>query len=161
MRTFMQRFRMARGQALVEFSLVLIPMFLVICGTFDGGRAVLDYNSLAESARQANRLAIVDQDTTAIKNRAIEYASTLGLTTSNVTVCFKTATTTQRDCSQPSQDGCSSNLQIGCLAIVTSTITFNPVTPLISSIFPSISMSSTSIGTIEYVCPTATKATCP
>jgi Flp pilus assembly protein TadG len=161
MRTLIQRSRMARGQALVEFALALIPMLLVIFGTFDGGRAVFDYNSLAESARQANRLAIVDQDTTAIKDRAIEYASSLGLSTSNVTVCFKTATTTQRDCSKPSQDDCSSNLQIGCLAIVTSTTAFKPVTPLISSIFSSISMSSTSIGTIEYVCPTATKVTCP
>jgi len=151
---------MARGQALVEFSLVLLPILLAICGTLDLGRAVFAYNSLSESARQANRLAIVDQSLTDVQNKAVAYAPALGLSTSDVKMCFKTATTTQGDCSS-STDDCPSSLQIGCLAFVTTTTVFHPVTPFISSLFPSISMSSTSIGPIEYVCPTATKLTCP
>ena len=161
MRHLVRRPRMARGQALVEFSLILLPMFLVICGTLDLGRAVFAYNTLSESARQANRLAIVDQSLTDVQNKAVAYAPALGLSTIDVTVCFKTATTTQGDCSHPSTDDCSSSLQIGCLAFVTTTTVFHPVTPFISSLFPSISMSSTSIGPIEYVCPTTTKLTCP
>jgi Flp pilus assembly protein TadG len=161
-----RRLRSARGQGLVEFAFVLPIIVLLILGTIDLGRAVYAYNTLAESARQANRLAIVDQDTTAVQNRAILAAPALNLATANVNVCFKSATTTQVDCSN-STDDCSSDLQIGCLAFVTSNTQFNLVTPGLSGLFnmvfksSTVGMSSTSVGPIEYVCPTASQSTCP
>ncbi|HET7471797.1 MAG TPA: TadE family protein [Candidatus Limnocylindrales bacterium] len=53
------RRRRTRGQALVEFSLVL-PVFLVmLMAVIDVGRAIWAQNSLASAAREAGRYAIV------------------------------------------------------------------------------------------------------
>lgn len=53
------RRRRSRGQALVEFSLVL-PVFLVmLMGVIDVGRAIWAQNSLAAAAREGARFAIV------------------------------------------------------------------------------------------------------
>jgi Flp pilus assembly protein TadG len=166
MHNLIRRLRTARGQGLVEFAFVLPIIVLLIFGTIDLGRAVYAYNTLAESARQANRLAIVDQDTTAVQNRALLAAPALNLATTDVKVCFKSATTAQVDCSN-STDDCSASLEIGCLAFVTSNTQFNLVTPGLSGLFKlfsrssTVPMSSTSVGPIEYVCPTASQPTCP
>lgn len=51
--------RTSRGQALVEFALI-IPIFLsLLMGIADLGRVVWAYNSLASSAREGARFAIV------------------------------------------------------------------------------------------------------
>ncbi len=47
------------GQALVEFSLVSLIFFLLIFGTIDVGRAVWNYNTLAQATREGTRYAIV------------------------------------------------------------------------------------------------------
>lgn len=47
------------GQALVEFSLVSIVFFLLIFGMVDVGRAVWNYNTLAQATREGARYAIV------------------------------------------------------------------------------------------------------
>ncbi len=47
------------GQALVEFSLVSLVFFLLIFGMIDVGRAVWNYNTLAEATREGTRYAIV------------------------------------------------------------------------------------------------------
>jgi Flp pilus assembly protein TadG len=152
----------SRGQALVEFAIVLPVITLVVLGLFDLGRAVFTYNTLAQAARQANRQAIVDQNTDRVKAMAVAAAPTIGLTAGNVTVCFKTEDSLQTNCSSPSTDNCSSSVRvIGCLAIVTATLTYTPITPVISTIWPSFSLTSTSVGPIDYVCPTGTQTTCP
>ena len=151
----------SRGQSLVEFALIIPLILLIVFGILDLGRGVFAYNTLAESARQANRLAIVDQDIARVKAEAVAFAPAIGLSASDVTVCFKTSTTTLRNCSNPSADSCGSSPAIGCLAIVTSSTNFSPITPLLSSILPSVPLSSTSIGPIEYVCPTSTNSSCP
>lgn len=48
-----------RGQALVEFSLVSIVFFLLVFGMVDVGRAVWNYNTLAQATREGARYAIV------------------------------------------------------------------------------------------------------
>lgn len=152
--------RRQRGQSLVEFALVIPLILVMLFGILDLGRAVFAFNTLAESARQAARLAIVDQDVARITDEAIAYAPALGLSADNIEVCFKTESSAQRDCLS-STDDCSSRLKIGCLAIVTSATTFTPITPIISALVPPIELQSTSISPIDYVCPTATKSTCP
>jgi Flp pilus assembly protein TadG len=154
--------RKARGQTLVEFAIVLPAIVLVVLGLFDLGRAVFTYNTLSQAARQANRTAIVDQDSDRVKAMAISAASTLSLSSSNVTVCFKTQDTTQTNCSSPATDNCPSATRvIGCLAIVTVSVSYAPITPVISALWPSIPLSSTSVGRIDYVCPSGTQTTCP
>ena len=48
-----------RGQALVEFALLLPLMLLIITGLFDVARAVWQENTLAYAAREGTRYAIV------------------------------------------------------------------------------------------------------
>lgn len=48
-----------RGQALVEFSLVLIPFVLIIMGIFDLGRGIYMMNGTAEAAREIARVTSV------------------------------------------------------------------------------------------------------
>ena len=47
------------GQALVEFALVGIALMLIIFGMIDVGRAVWNYNTLAQATREGTRYAIV------------------------------------------------------------------------------------------------------
>jgi Flp pilus assembly protein TadG len=151
--------RRQRGQSLVEFALVLPLIVLLIFGVLDAGRAIFVYNSLSQAARQANRTAIVDQDADRVRARAIYHAQAVGLTASDVDVCFKQPLTDQRDCSS-AVDVCSP-MRPGCLAIVTTNYTFQAVTPLIGSIVGDIRLSSTSIGPVEYICPNPQKSVCP
>ena len=48
-----------RGQSLVEFALLMPIMLLIITGLFDVARAVWQENTLAYSAREGTRFAIV------------------------------------------------------------------------------------------------------
>ncbi len=48
-----------RGQALVEFALVAIVFFIFVFGMVDAGRAVWNYNTLAQATREGTRYAIV------------------------------------------------------------------------------------------------------
>jgi Flp pilus assembly protein TadG len=152
--------RGARGQALVEFAITIPIIVVIVLGLLDLGRAVFAYNTLAQSARQASRTAMVDQDVSRVQAVAISTAVTLGLTSSNVRVCFKDAFTPAVDCSDPSLQPCNP-LRIGCLAIVDTQLAFTPITPVISVFWSSIPLSSTSIEPIEYLCPYGTQLTCP
>ena len=51
--------RREHGQALVEFSLVAIVFFILVFGMIDVGRAVWNYNTLAQATREGTRYAIV------------------------------------------------------------------------------------------------------
>lgn len=150
----------AAGQSVVEFAMVIPMIMLLILGALDLGRAVYTYNTLAQAAREGNRVAIVNQATTDVRSRAIASAASLGLSSSNVDVCFKTSATSQRNCASPSTDDCPQpSRSIGCLAIVTARVTYQPMTPVVGLIWSTISLSSTSIGPIEHVCP-VTGSTC-
>jgi Flp pilus assembly protein TadG len=48
-----------RGQALVEFSLVLIPFLIIMMGIFDLGRGIYMMNTTAQAAREIARVTIV------------------------------------------------------------------------------------------------------
>jgi len=150
------------GQSLVEFAIVLPVIVLVVLGLFDLGRGVFAYNTLAQAARQANRLAMVDQNVDRVTTAAIASAPSLGLTSGGVDVCFKVADTTQRDCSSPTTDNCpQADRVIGCLAIVRAHISYVPMTPVLSAFWSSIQIASTSIEPIEYVCPYDLHPVCP
>lgn len=51
-----------RGQTMVEMALVLPIFLLIVLGLFDVGRAVWNYNTIAESARAAARVAAVESN---------------------------------------------------------------------------------------------------
>jgi Flp pilus assembly protein TadG len=141
--------------------MVLPIAILVILGLVDLGRAVYTYNALAQSARQGTRVAIVNQEIADVRTRAIQSAPTLGLTSSNVDVCFKTNATSQTNCASSTDNCPQANRTIGCLALVRTHVNYTPMTPVISLIWSSIPLSSTSVGAIEYVCPEGVASTCP
>lgn len=153
--------RRSRGQTLVEFAIVFPIIFVVLIATLDLGRAVFVYNTLAQSARHAARLAIVNQNVSDVQDAAISAAPTLGLSAANVDVCFKVALSSQTSCANPSVDNCPQGTRaIGCLALVETHLSYAPMTPVVSTILPSFALSSTSVLPIEYVCPEGTLTEC-
>ena len=55
-----QASRIARGQALVEFALVLPVFLLVMLALFDTGKGIFSNNTIAQAAREGARLASVE-----------------------------------------------------------------------------------------------------
>jgi hypothetical protein len=70
LRALRARFRSERGTALVEFAIVSIPLFLIVFGILEFGRALNYYNDLTQLAGQGARAASVNRnpDGTAIAN---------------------------------------------------------------------------------------------
>lgn len=69
MRTLLRRDD-SRGQALVEFALIVSIFVLVVVGIFEGGRAIYTYNAMSNAVREALREAIVHQNDLAIEAEA-------------------------------------------------------------------------------------------
>lgn len=155
--------RRQRGQALVETALVLPILLIMIIGLFDVGRAVFAYNTATNAAREAARLAIVNQDGTRIQQRAADLAFNTPMDSFNVAF-YKPGANTM---STSNADKClgtqASPITIGCVAVVTFQTSFRAITPLIGSIVGPFTMSARSELAVEFVCPNATIAagSCP
>jgi hypothetical protein len=157
------RDRTSRGQGLVEFALVFPVIALLFFGVFDLGRAVFAYSTIANAARQGARVAVVNQLQVSpecsaskpvedpnnphwsIKTCAASAAISLGVTAADVTVSYAKPAGSALEC--------SSALHVGCIATVTVHYHYLPMTPIFSSIFPSMAMDSTSQMPIERVFP--------
>ena len=126
--------RYQRGQSLVEVAFVLPVLLLILLGIFDFGRAVYAYNAMSNSAREAARLAIVDQNATAVEAEA--QRSALGLDPNSISVTFST---------------CPAPVKIGCPATVTVDHQWTAITPIVGGFFGSIDLSSTTEMPIERV----------
>jgi hypothetical protein len=63
--------RPRRGQALVEFALVIPIFMLLVVGILEGGRAIYIYNTMSNAVREGLREAIVHQDDAAIESEAL------------------------------------------------------------------------------------------
>ena len=63
-----------RGQALVEFSLAIIIFLVLIMAIFDFGRAIMQYNGVAQAAREIARVTAVHEgdDFTTPEGRSAE-----------------------------------------------------------------------------------------
>jgi Flp pilus assembly protein TadG len=86
----------AHGQSVVEFALV-VPFFLaLVFGLLDFGRAVFDYNTIVNAARQGARYGITSPtDTSGIDAKVQSVAGPLGVPNGNITVqCFPANTST-------------------------------------------------------------------
>lgn len=139
--------RQRRGQTLVEFALILPIFILVLVGIFDFGRAVYDYNTISNAAREAIRLAVVDQNTTAITNKAVQHSTGIA-TAANVSVSFvDTGTATTYNHCSDAVNGC----KLGWQAVVTVTYDYTAATPVIGNLVGVIHMKATSKQPIESV----------
>jgi Flp pilus assembly protein TadG len=142
-----------RGQALVEFALVLPIFILLLVAIFDLGRAVFAYNTLTNAAREGARMAIVNQYQPSIIARAKQSTAIVELNDPSVTVSFY----------QVNADGtpnlavpCAlSQIAVGCMAQVSFEATYQPITPLIGNIIfkNGVTFTATSTLSVEYSCP--------
>jgi Flp pilus assembly protein TadG len=128
------------GQALVEFALVIPFLLVILLVVIDVGRAIFAFNTVAEAARTAARVAIVDQNTNDIQNAVINDPRTkwLGLTANNV-ACV----------------GCST-ATLGSIVSVTVTYQLSPfffAEPSAQVGLPLINLSSTSAMPVESLYP--------
>src|SRR5256885_7822484 len=78
-----------RGQAMVEFAVVIPIFLLMLIALFDFGRAVFSYNTLTNAAREGARFAIVNQDKPSIIAWAKSQTAIAELNIPNVDVYFK------------------------------------------------------------------------
>jgi Flp pilus assembly protein TadG len=156
--------RSARGQSLVEFALVLPIFILLLFGLIDGGRLVYQHSVLSQAAREGARLASVEASwigssdagcgsaggpvcpasATALKSDVVVAANRMITPFATVTAadvflrCDPSGGTPTGNWTGTS---CSSNAA-GNVASVRVTGTFRPITPVISSIVGTVSMSA-------------------
>jgi Flp pilus assembly protein TadG len=158
--------RRRRGQALVEFALVLPLLLLMVFGIVDAGRLIYAYNTVSNSARNGARVAIVNQstsgaetcDTTATTpgatawpvGCAISSGIGLGIKDTDVTVTYRDVTDTQNCQPPPATD--PPVVAIGCIAVVEVTGKFQPLTPVIGQIIGAVDVKSTTKIPVERVC---------
>jgi Flp pilus assembly protein TadG len=154
----------ARGQGLVEFALVLPLFLLLVFGIMDLGLAVFSYNSITNAAREGARLAIVNQDATKVTTRATSQARVAGAPT--VTVAYYQANADGTpDTTRTCPVGASTYIGVGCLAVVTFSGSYTPITPVIGRVLFSsgVTFTARTVLPVEYQCPnsTQTAAQCP
>ncbi|HJP90031.1 MAG TPA: TadE/TadG family type IV pilus assembly protein [Candidatus Limnocylindrales bacterium] len=159
-----RRGRRGRGQSLVEFALVL-PIFLVlVMAIVDLGLSVFAYNSITNAAREGARLAIVNQDATSVTSRAKSQATVARNPT--VTVAYYQANAdgtpnTTKACPV----GAATYIGVGCLAVVTFTGVYQPITPIIGGILfkNGVTFTAKTVLPVEFSCPNSllTSAQCP
>src|SRR6186997_1081490 len=142
-----------RGQALVEFALV-IPLFvLFLVAIFDLGRAVFAYNTLTNAAREGARTAIVNQYTPTIIARAKQQTAIVELNDPSVSVNFYHV---NADGTPNTSVPCAlSQIAVGCMATVSFEATYQPITPLIGNIVfkNGVTFTASSTLSVEYSCP--------
>ncbi len=139
-----------RGQALVEFSLVLIPFLLILLGITDLGRGIYMYNGVAQAAREIARTTSVHPcDTTqptctlGTSPETIDTVNTqkglvLGLGGAAGSITY---TCTDISDNVIADDACVS----GDFVRVTVNAPFSVITPVLSMVAPSTLSSTTHI----------------
>lgn len=149
----LRRNRHGRGQALVEFALVIPIFLLVLIALFDLGRAVFAYNTLTNAAREGARMAIVNQYKPSVVTHAKNMTAIVELDDPSVSVTYwQVAPDGTPDTSKPQ---CTSLVAVGCLAVVTFEATYHPITPIISNIIfgSGVTFRAVSQLSVEYSCP--------
>lgn len=157
------RRRSQRGQALAETALVLPVLLLIIIALFDVGRAVFAYNTATNAAREATRLAIVNQSVTKIQERAVLLAPNTPVEDLTVAFYRPGSDTTSTSNADQCLGTTGSPIVIGCVAVVEFETSFSAITPLIGAVVGPFSMTARAELPVEFVCPnTVTNADgCP
>ena len=157
-----------RGQALVEFALVLPILILLLVGIFDFGRAIYAFNTINNSAREAVRIGIVDQNCDAIGTEASNRASSLDIgwsyngLLSPAAACQNAAGDIHVEILQADysgegtlNDNCDpgqvapNGPRIGCIVQVTVEYHYTAATPIISNLIGPLTLTGVSEQPIE------------
>jgi Flp pilus assembly protein TadG len=149
----LRRNRHGRGQALVEFALVIPIFLLLLVAIFDLGRAVFAYNTLTNAAREGARMAIVNQYKPSVLAHAKSETAIVELDDPSVSVTYwQVGTDGKPDKSKPQ---CTTLVAVGCLAVVTFEATYHPITPIIANIIfgSGVTFKATAQLPVEFSCP--------
>lgn len=136
---------------MVEFALVVPIFILLLVGLFDVGRAVYAHHTVNNAAREAGRLAIVDQYVAHVQARAVGAAAGLGIDADDVVVDFQ----------RPNGTTCT---EVGtpqvhrCVAVVTVPYRYEAATPIIGNLLGVLDIRGQSRFPISIDCATAS---CP
>jgi Flp pilus assembly protein TadG len=150
----LRRARSRRGQALVEFALVIPVFIFLVMGIFDLGRAVYANSTISNAAREGARIAIVDQTCSHITSEATRQSVALANVT--VTADFRTpAGAVLATCPTTAARA------IGDIATVRVNYAFTAATPFISNLLGTLNLSATSKFAIEATCVEPTDTVCP
>jgi Flp pilus assembly protein TadG len=171
MRQLLIRDRGARGQALVEFALIIPVFILLLVGLFDLGRGVYAFNTISNASREAVRVGIVDQNCTNIINAATRHAVSLGIPASDVSVWIwdptaastgdfsaASATTHRGVCgstpgtSECPQSSTAATIPTGCVVEVQVVYHYSAATPVIGKIVGTFDMSAKTREPTERTC---------
>jgi Flp pilus assembly protein TadG len=84
----------SRGNAVVEFALVLPILLLVLFGITEFGRAIMTKNILFTAAREGARLAAVSpfSDSLSVQGRVIDILSAANVDAKEITISYDPAT---------------------------------------------------------------------
>jgi Flp pilus assembly protein TadG len=143
--------RRERGQSLVEFALILPLFVLLLVGLFDVGRAVFAYNTVNNAAREAGRLAIVDQYEDHIKDEAVAAAAGVDIARDDVVVTYR----------RPDGTACTAvgtDAVVGCVAHVRVTHRYTAALPLVGNLIGPLQITGESRFPVSINCATST---CP
>jgi hypothetical protein len=159
------RGRRARGQTLVEFAFVVPFLLLSFFMVIEIGRLIYAWETVGNAAREAGRVAVVNQDPATIQQKAADMAVGLDVVAPapNPETGVPDVTVTYPDCT-------SGSLGIGCFVQVDVAARFQlitPIGPLMASICqlfgqctdePTASfwLNTTTRMPVEFVCPNAT-----
>jgi Flp pilus assembly protein TadG len=144
-----RRDRRGRGQALVEFSLALIPFLLILMGIADLGRGIYMSNGVSEAAREIARTTAVhpcptsgsctlggSPETVATINVQKGLIPNLGSASSSITfTCTDVSDTTLTG------TGCAG----GNFVKVTVSVPYSALTPILSMVAPTTLVASAHI----------------
>lgn len=134
----------------------MLPIFLlVLLGIFDLGRAIYAANTITNAARDAARIAIVDQRVARVEQEARDVAVAVPVT---VQVRFHASTPNADPSTNPACDPSSprwSELALSCIAIVDVQHAYAPVVPMIEALVGKITLSASTEMPIErgYLSP--------
>jgi Flp pilus assembly protein TadG len=124
----MRRRRRSRGQALVEFALVLPIFLMLLLGVFDLGRMIYMYNGVAEAARELARVTSVHPGTPGALGSTAQTAAVLAAQKALIP-SLGTPTFTCVDIDGSSvTDTCVAGMQVR----VVIQAPYRPVTPVLS-----------------------------
>ncbi len=147
-----------RGQALVEFALILPVLLIVLLGIIDGGRLIYEYNAVSNAAREGGRTAIINQTPAEVRAKAAQQATGLGLPTTDPGGCPTAGGPTSQArgiCfvvrSRDDSAACSP-ATIGCTAVVSVKSEYRAITPIIGDLIGTVPVTSTTKQAIENAC---------
>jgi Flp pilus assembly protein TadG len=125
-----------RGQTLVEFALILPAFLMLIMGIVEFGRLMITYAGVASASREAARYGATVgvnasgvehfADCAGIRAEAKRVAAIAPITDADITIQYDNPSTGFFEASCP-----PSQFELGDRVIVTVSITFDPIVPLI------------------------------